>query len=162
MKEDSSLWKQVILSIHGSNFFTWHTAGKEGVSLRSPWLSISCLWLKVERLATFKLGVGNRIAFWLDTWTKFAPFSIWFSRLFQIATLRNGSVANHWDSSTNSWAISFRRLLKENEVEDFQDLMGIFREKRISSSQDRRVWSLESNGLYTVKSLVKHLSRPHH
>lgn len=37
-------------------------------------------------------------------------------------------------------------------------LMGILHEKRTSFFQDRRVWSLESNGLYTVKSLVKHLS----
>ena len=128
------------------------------MSIRSLWPSISRIWLKVECSATFKLGAGNRIAFWLDTWTAYTPFSIIFLNLFQIATLPNGSVANHWDSSTNSWAISFRRLLKENEVEEFQNLMGIIHKQRISSSQDRRVWPLEPNGLYTMKSLTKHLS----
>lgn len=39
--EPQALWKRVILSIHGSNYFGWHTASKYALSLRSPWMSIS-------------------------------------------------------------------------------------------------------------------------
>ena len=48
--------------------FNWHTAGKDGKSLRSPGVSIFHPWLKVGALAKFKLGNGSWISFWLDTW----------------------------------------------------------------------------------------------
>lgn len=130
--------------------FNWHTTGKEGVSLRSPWLSISRMWLKVEKLATFKLEMGTESPFGLTNGQiilLFLTVTQGFSKQQPFPTVL-----------TNCWAISFRRLLKDNKAEDFQDLMGILHEKRTSSSQDRRFWSLEPNGIYSVKSLVKHLS----
>ena len=62
--EQNSLWCQVIRSIHGSSTFNWHSSGKETVSLRSPWISISRQWRKIDSLNLFKLGDGSRILFW--------------------------------------------------------------------------------------------------
>lgn len=35
MNEENALWSKVVKSIHGSNNFNWHTAGKVSASLRS-------------------------------------------------------------------------------------------------------------------------------
>ena len=56
LKDPNSLWCRVIWSRHGSGLFNWHTSGKENVSLRSPWISISRQWQKIEALAVFKMG----------------------------------------------------------------------------------------------------------
>lgn len=152
MNEENSLWKQVIRSIHGSNQFKWHTAGKACASLQSLWISISRSLLKIEDLAVFNLGIGSRIIFWVDPWLNNTPLSNCFPRLYRIALNPKGSVADHWHSSSSSWSVTFRRLPKEEEIEDFQNLIGILH------SKDKRIWSSKSNGVFSVKFLVKHLS----
>lgn len=156
--EEKSLWCRVIRSIHDRSLYNWHTAGKVCHSLSSPWISISRSWLKVEALATYKLGSGNRIAFWHDPWLDHLPLKIRFPCLLKIALNPSGSVSNHWDSSSSSWSIFFRRLLKEEEILHFQTLISLISAQRVKECQDKRVWSLEPNGAFSVKSLVTHLS----
>ena len=67
-------------------------------------------------------------------------------------------MADHWDFNTSSWSILFCRLLKEEEIIDFQNLMSIIANKKNLNKPDRRIWSLEGSGVFSVKSLVKHLS----
>lgn len=85
LNEENSLWSQVVRSIHGKNTYNWHTARKTCYSLRSPWISISRTWLKVDALAYYKLGNGSRIAFWLDPWDGVVPWSIGYPKLFRVA-----------------------------------------------------------------------------
>lgn len=125
INKGNSLWTQVVKSIHGRSLFEWLTYGKVSCILRSPWISISRTWLKVEALAVFKIGDGRRIAFWLDPWVDKISLKVCFPRLFKIASNPNGSVSEHWDLSTSSWSIFFKRLLKEEEIEDFQTLLGL-------------------------------------
>jgi len=75
MEEEESLWCQVVRSIlvrsiYGKEHYNWHTVGKSGNSLKSPWIGISMVWRKLEALTSFKLGKGNRIAFWSDVWVE--------------------------------------------------------------------------------------------
>ena len=49
--------------------------------------------------------------------------------------------------------VYFRSLLKEEFV-DFQSLMISLNGKMVNSNQDKKVWSLEPSGYFTVKSLV--------
>ena len=41
LEEEDSLWHKVVKSIHGSDTYNWHTVGKDGRSLRNPWVSTS-------------------------------------------------------------------------------------------------------------------------
>ena len=147
----------MIRSIHGSETFDWHTLSKSGNSLRSPWISILTAWEKVEILASFKLSNGRRLAFWADSWAGEIPLKIQYTKLFKIALLPNGSVAAHWDSDTNSWSIVFQRLLKNEEIQEFQFLF-LLSSKRVAELEDRRVWYSNSLGHFSVKSLSTHLS----
>ena len=70
----------------------------------------------MESLALFRLSNGWRIGFWTDTWIGVSSLNVQFPKLFRIALLHEGSVAAHWDSSTLSWSLVFRRLMKEEEI----------------------------------------------
>lgn len=107
LKEQVSLWCKVIKSIHGIDPHLWHTSGKFGLSLRSPWISISKTWSNFGSLTNFKLGNGRNIFFWLDAWCSEVSLQLRFARLHQIASLPNGSVNDHWDSDIGSWNFSF-------------------------------------------------------
>ncbi|TYK13424.1 myosin-binding protein 1-like [Cucumis melo var. makuwa] len=76
----------------------------------------------------------------------------------RIALSSNGSVADHWDLELASWSIIFRRLLKEEEILDFQALLGKIADRSILKDQDRRLCSLGGSGKFRVKSLTIHLS----
>ena len=158
MSEQNAQWRKVAKSIHGSHPFHWYKSGKEYLSLRSLWISIYRQWRKVEALAAFRVGYGSRVFFWTDPWLDVIPLSSKFPRLFHIALVPKGSVAEHWDSQTSSWSVYFRRLLKEEEVPKFQALLITLNGKVVNFSTNKRVWSLEPEGSFTVKSLVNHLT----
>lgn len=97
------------------------------------------------------MGNGSRVFFWTDPWLDVIPLNSKFPRLFHIALTPKGSVAEHWESQTSSWSVYFKRLLKEEEVPEFNV-------KVVNSSPNKRVWSLEPEDSFTVKSLINHLS----
>ena len=121
------------------------------MSLRSPRISISREWRKIEALATFRIGNDSRVYFWIDPWLDNISLNSKFSRLSRIALLPKGSIFQHWDSQISSWAVYFRRLMKEGEVVDFQSLMICLNGRMLNSILDKKVWSLEPSGFFTVK-----------
>lgn len=145
-------------SIHGSYPHLWHTSGKFGLSLRRSWISVSKTWMKFGSLATFKLGNGCNIFFWLDLWCSDHLFKESFSLLYRMAALPKGSINEHWDPNIRSWNLLFRRPLKEDELAEFQLLLGCLEGKKPSQTSDLGLWSLDSSGKFTVKSLSKNLN----
>ena len=128
-KEDSGLWRKIICSIHDKDTFDWFTLGKSRNSLRSLLVNISRMWRLVEHLAHLKLGSGSRIGFWTDIWACLSTLKELFPSLFRIALLPLGSVADHWDHTTLSWSLSFRRSLKEEEIVAFGSLLSLCQKK---------------------------------
>ena len=47
-----------------------------------------------------------------------------------------------------SWSIVFRRILKEDEISDFQSLLHLLSFKRVLNLDDRRHWSLDPLGSF--------------
>ncbi|TYK06564.1 hypothetical protein E5676_scaffold453G00250 [Cucumis melo var. makuwa] len=158
IEEEESLWRQVVRSIYGKESCSWHTIGKFGNSLKSPWIGISMVRRKLETLTSFKLGNGNRIAFWSDVWVEETSFRTCFSMLFRVSLMPNGSVAALWDNSTLSWSIMFRRLFKEEEISEFQQLLHLLSNRQVADSMDRRFWSLDPSSRFSAKSFVNHLA----
>ncbi|KAA0048809.1 hypothetical protein E5676_scaffold291G00210 [Cucumis melo var. makuwa] len=93
MSELKALWCKGVKSIHDTHPFLWHTSGKENLSLRSPLISISREWHKIEALATFRIGNGSRVFFWNDPWLDSIPLNSKFIRLFRIVLLPKGSIS---------------------------------------------------------------------
>ena len=128
------------------------------MSLRSPWISISKIWIKFDSLAHFKLGARRNIFFWFDSWCLEISFQEKFPRLFRVAKFPKGSIYDHWDLITNSWNLTFRRQLKDEEILEFQQLLFHLENSRVNNNIDSRVWSLEASGRYSVKLLAKYLN----
>ena len=131
---------QVVNSTHGSHPFLWHTSGKENLRLRSPWISISREWRKIEVLTNFRIGNRSSV-FWTDPWLDNISLNSKFPRLSHIALLPKGSISEHWDSQTSSWVVYFRRLIIQEEVVDFQTLMISLNGKMVNSIPYKKVWS---------------------
>ena len=149
--KQNSLWCKVVCSIHGSDLFHWRTSGKENSSLRSPWINISRQWHKVEALAVFKVGKGDTTLFWVDPWLDRICFEDQISVFVQNSLFPKGLVFQYRDFSIFSWFLNFTRLLKEEEISDFQLLLGSFHRTRTSTLEDKRSWSLESHGFFCCK-----------
>lgn len=86
---------------------------------------------KESGAATFKLGNGQRISFWSDSWEGEVSFNFLFPKLFRIALCPNGLVADHWEFDSNSWSVNFHILLKGEEITKFQELLGLIAIKRV-------------------------------
>lgn len=85
------------------------------------------------------------------------PLQTQFPKLIRIALLPTSSVATHWDCDTNAWSIVFQRLLKGEEIQEFQSLL-LLSSRRMTELNDRWFWSLDASGHFSVNSLSAHLS----
>ena len=148
-KEETTLWRQIVRSIHGKRGIQLVYTGKVWNSLRSPWVSISRVWRSMKSLTLFKLGNGCRIGFWTDSLVVVIPLKDQFSKLYEIALLLNSSAAAHWDNETFSWSLSFRRCLKE-EIAEFRSLLYLLSSEKVIDSDDYGYWSIDHRGHYTV------------
>lgn len=124
---------QEVRSIRGKDLVSWHTAGKSSLNLLSPRINISRSWWKVEALAAFKIGNGNKVRLWNDPWIDKLLLNVRFLCLLCITLNPKGSVAEHLDHSSSSWAVFLRRPLKE-EIIEFQNLVGLLSDFRVVDS----------------------------
>ncbi|XP_022155195.1 uncharacterized protein LOC111022333 [Momordica charantia] len=123
--------------------------------LRRPWINISRQWSHWNQFAGFKLGSGDSILFWTHEWIENQPLKDRFSKIYQISTNPSGSVVEFWDAQTLSWRISTRRALKDDEIEEFSVLLYLLHSHSPSNELDRRLWSLEPSGMFSVASISK-------
>ena len=85
------------------------------------------------------------------------PLNLTFPKLFKIALNAQRTVVEHWDRTLNSWSVVSRRSLKDEELAEFQNLIGLLSGRNVANFPDKRLWSLKSGGVFWVKSLVSHL-----
>lgn len=65
-----------------------------------------------------KLGDGNTVRFWLDTWIGNAPLAVRFDRLYQLSSQKQSVLADmgSWQNGIWRWSLSWRRDLREWEL----------------------------------------------
>lgn len=93
-----------------------------------------------------------------DPWPDPQPFSTRFPHLFNLSTLKEGTVASFF-SSCSSWDIQFRRNLIDFEIEKFLSLSislsTLYHQFHPSPSLlDRRAWSLSPSGVFCLLLLL--------
>ncbi|XP_039064927.1 uncharacterized protein LOC120210230 [Hibiscus syriacus] len=108
----------------------------------------------------FKVRVGNgeRIRFWFDSWTLDFPLKDVFPRLFVLSLNRDGKLNEYgqFRSSIWLWHVQLRRNLSDWELSQFTDLLAIIHNITLSSElSDGLVWRGNGEGIYSVKSSVK-------
>ena len=114
-------------------------------------------------LGRFQLGNGAQVRFWEDTWLGNLPFKCQYPGLYNIVRKKSASVSTVFRS--NPLNVAFRRSLVDNNLRQWQQLVARVVDVQLHDRDDRFIWSLHQNGMFTVRSMYRALTTnevPHH
>lgn len=63
-----------------------------------------------------------------------------------------------WNSLHDSWSLNFRRLLKDDEIEEWANFLHLMPGIQLTIDLDFCSWKLKSNGPFTTTFLLSHLA----
>ncbi|XP_020253777.1 uncharacterized protein LOC109830826 [Asparagus officinalis] len=148
--------------------FLYHLYVRKGSSLQSvaSKASNSLVWNDIIsnkyvflQLLSWSLGSGDKIRFWEDKWIGKNSLSSLYPSLYSLAWSNNVSIRSQGNLQNNNW--HWHPLLKRSITSvphsvklDFMNCIGMH---KISNQVDIPLWSLTSNGLFSVKSLYDFL-----
>ena len=138
--------------IEASAWFPNGIRGSYGVSIWKEILK-GAPQLKVN--SSFKVGMGDRVKFWEDSWCSEVPLCDLFPRLYSPARSREVKVMEVWENSKQGggWNLCFERPFNDWEMENVENLIGLIRGKNSNAVEvPKLVWNATKNGSYTVKS----------
>ena len=149
----NDLWVKVIKAFHG------HEGGfdNNGCSFKGIWANIvgSSNFLHSKDIILsnsfrFKAGCGTRIRFWKDIWVGEAPLFIRYNRLFRLDQEKDCLIIDRINNGQWHWNWS-RTNIGVRNLAYFRDMLNEIGQVNIEVSEDTCVWSLGSNGTFTVK-----------
>ena len=113
--------------------------------------------IKDEVLAngSFIIKDGCQTRFWDDTWAGDLSFKVKYPLIYNIARDPHASVAHVMASRPLN--ISFRRVLVDNKLVEWQNLVAQIVNVELVDGSDTFRWNLTKFGLYTVRSYYLHL-----
>lgn len=95
---------------------------------------------------------GRKVKFWEDHWFGNCSLATHFWELYTIANEHNVPIADVWDGE--HLMITFRRCFdKKKLLLLWYDLVSIVQSISLNNEEDAIIWKLESNGVYSVKSM---------
>ena len=115
----------------------------------------------MQRKVAFLVGNGRRVKFWKDKWWGNFALCNSFPSLYAFASSKEAWVKEFWDSSGEEgvWSPRFSKPFNDWEVEEVERLLLTIRGARlIPLVEDRMMWKVTSNGIFSVKSLYNELS----
>ncbi|GJW52155.1 RNA-directed DNA polymerase, eukaryota, reverse transcriptase zinc-binding domain protein [Tanacetum coccineum] len=137
-----SLWTKVIKAIYGED----GNLNKDvSGGVRTCWTSI-----------VHELGNGENTLFWVDNWYEGGVIKELLPRMFALELNKNATVSSKLNAS--SLDNSFRRKARSG-IEEMQlnSLAEISRMTTLVPCEDRYVWTLESDGVFSVASIRKEI-----
>ncbi|WVZ90646.1 hypothetical protein U9M48_036930, partial [Paspalum notatum var. saurae] len=106
-------------------------------------------------LGSFSIGDGTQVRFWEDTWCGNRTFKSLYPSLFNILRKKGATVADVMSSIPLN--VSFRRGLYGNRLHAWNELVGRVMSLELREGRDVFNWGLNKTGLFTVRSMYKHL-----
>ncbi|GJZ89679.1 RNA-directed DNA polymerase, eukaryota, reverse transcriptase zinc-binding domain protein, partial [Tanacetum coccineum] len=157
-----SLWTKVIKAIYGED----GNLNKDvSGGVRTCWTSIvhevrvlQGRGINVTDYIRLKLGNGENTRFWVDNWYEGGVIKELFPRMFALELNKNATVSSKLNAS--SLENSFRRKARSG-IEEMQlnSLAEISRMATLVPCEDRYVWTLESDEVFSVASIRKEIDR---
>ncbi|GJU82243.1 RNA-directed DNA polymerase, eukaryota, reverse transcriptase zinc-binding domain protein [Tanacetum coccineum] len=156
LSQDSSLWSRVIKAIHGGD-------GNIGVvsnnGTKSVWMNIvseinvlSKKGINLMEFLRIKLGNGESTLFWEDSWCEGGRLKDRFPRAYALESCKDVTVGNKLVQPNLSF--SFRRIPRGGvEQTQMNELVALMQPVILSPMQDRRTWTLNSSGEFSVASV---------
>jgi hypothetical protein len=134
-REDSPLWKEVLVAKYGNNI-------------------VNNVRLSLEEVVVRRLGNGRQTRFWRDVWIGDAPLCIKFPRLFSISLQKDASVGEllKVEEDRRWWDFHWRRNLFQWEVVRVDTLVDFLVNVTLSISDDGWIWAPNPDDGFSVKS----------
>jgi hypothetical protein len=101
-----------------------------------------------------RVGNGLLTSFWGDSWCSISPLKDMFPVLFDICNDQKISVA---EAAVLGWRFTYRRWLTPDLIIQEAGILQILNHVRLSEEKDSPHWKWSKNGIFTVKSMYKHL-----
>ena len=159
--ERESFWKLIISRKFGEEGGGWNSCEvREGYGV-GFWKEIRKEGSLLLKIVSFSVGDGRRVRFWKDIWCGNNSICETYPSLFALAVSKDAWVANYWDSlgEVGGWIPRFSRPFNDWEVEAVERLLSTLQGKRLAASlEDRVVWKVSKNGIFSVKSLYNSLN----
>lgn len=164
-----SLWARVIMARHSDFPFNLRglNRGSDGGRFSGWWAKILAaagrgdegfFWKNLSR----KLGKGNSIRFWYDSWAGERALKDSFHRIFQLYDNKQGSVRDMgtWIQDSRRWEIPWRRVLSERGLARVNELLQLIQNFSICVDvPDEWKWGSSPDGLFSVKAVYATLSK---
>lgn len=103
----------------------------------------------------YKIGNGFNISSWSDVWLGECPLKVKYQNLYNICQDPDISVANSLCGDV--WNIPFNRNFGDEEITQCDDLKNSITEVELQEESDTVVWCFEKSGIFSTKSLYRHL-----
>jgi hypothetical protein len=97
--EEGAWWRTVLVAKYGLVWGGWRSgdiSGSHGVGL---WKYICMEWQIFKSHIRFDPGEGTKISFWDDVWCRDRPLKVAYPGLFNIASLKEASIADNVERS---------------------------------------------------------------
>jgi hypothetical protein len=159
--ENGAWWKSILVAKYGSSRDGWHSRDiteSHGVGL---WKYICMGWSKFKNHFRFEPGVGSKVSFWEDVWCGESPLKDTFPGLYNIARLREASIADNMEHANGSiqWNVAFTRLLHDWEVETLASFYNCLYSRKLRGVGEDKLWRIHSKkGIFEVRSFYRALS----
>jgi hypothetical protein len=160
-QEREQWWRTVIEAKYGSVWGGWRssdTLGSHGVGL---WKYISREWRMFFCHTRLDSGDGSKIRFWEDVWCGEVTLKDAFLGLYNIASVKDASIADNVDRSSGStkWNFSFIHLVHDWEVGVLASFnLILYSQKLRREGEDKLWWAPSCKGKFDVRSFCKRIA----
>jgi hypothetical protein len=109
---------------------------------------------------------GSIINFWGEVWYGSSPLLEVFPRIYSLASNKEASIVDNFDSLSGShqWNVSFLRFLNDWEVKDLASFYSLLYSYNLGGGVDKIWWFPNRNGKFEVRSfyniLISNVSFP--
>jgi hypothetical protein len=145
--DNNKIWKSIIEAKYdlGPNIF-WANP-----STCSPfWKGIMWPAQAVKMGYRRKVGRGDRVLFWEDTWIGNCCLAVLYWDLYIIANEHHCTIASVWDGM--NLMLTYRRTVSIELYERWTDLVSLISFVNLSNVDDQPIWIFRPSGSYSVKS----------
>nr|GEX40458.1 hypothetical protein [Tanacetum cinerariifolium] len=152
---DNMLWVRVIKHIYGQQGgFESSTSRVTDSNPRSRLIVATFRLINHHVIDTFVLkkhvGNGASTRFWEDLWLDNQLLSSRFPRLYALENFKNIAISDRWNGV--AWFWQWRREVRGwVEQTQLDGLSALLENVTLSSERDRWWWSLDPNGIFSVK-----------
>ena len=156
-REDTRLWRQVVVAkygLEGGGWITKPSRGRHGCSL---WKSIMMGWDDFRRHTSFEVGLGTKVLFWHDRWCIDLPLKEMYPVLFACSNNKDASIASLFEDPKEGrsrvWSVTFCRDFNDWEMDSIESFFLLLHSYAPNSEEaDKLTWALNRSGLFDTHS----------